>query len=41
MEEPVTCPSCLSYEWSYHSGIDKMKCWDCGYTENCTEEEEE
>ena len=29
---PPVCPSCLSYEWSYHSGIDQMKCLDCG---NC------
>ena len=29
---PSTCPSCGSYEWSYHLSIDKMKCLDCG---NC------
>lgn len=29
---PITCPSCGSYEWSYHMSVDKMKCLDCG---NC------
>jgi hypothetical protein len=24
------CPSCGSYDWSYHMSIDKMKCGDCG-----------
>lgn len=26
-----TCPVCQAYDWSYHYGIDKMKCGDCGY----------
>lgn len=26
-----TCPKCSAYDWSYHAGIEKMKCGDCGY----------
>jgi len=26
-----TCPKCCAYDWSYHAGIGKMKCGDCGH----------
>jgi hypothetical protein len=26
-----TCPKCSAYDWSYHAGIEKMKCGDCGH----------
>lgn len=31
LPQSETCPSCQAYDWSYHYGIDKMKCGDCGY----------